>query len=654
MTTHRSSVSRLSQAAPLAAVAFALLTAAPAPAQDEDGVRQTVARVAYVSGNVAFSRGDDPDHWQDAVINVPLTLGDRLWTGKGARLELQAPGTRLFVAPETQLSILDLREDAFQFSLSVGTATVRLHHLGEGAIFEVDTPNTAVTIRTPGLYDVRVDEDGNTRVDVFEGSAIAAVGRDVAELRGGDVLRVRGTDAPVYEMEPLGAPDSWDRWVAERTRHGQSVVAARYVGGGVAGIEDLDSHGRWEQIPPYGWAWTPRTVVTGWAPYRDGRWIWQDPWGWTWVSREPWGWAPYHYGSWVSASGRWYWVPEGPAVRPVRYAPARVVFVGGGPGGAVVATGPAAYVGWFPVHPHDRFLPWWGSPAVVPGPHVTYGNRTHVTVVQRNAFVGGGYVRETHVRDAHLLREFSTAPVYHGPIPLVPTTSSLRFAPPSFHRELPRPPEKFLDRHVATSLPPPPRPPSFDTKVDVIREGHGRPYHQPDVVRPAPERTHETRGTAAGPRPETRDLTRPRTDARPTKEYAGPKATPFPGTKKYEDERPYHPEGYQQRQYPTKAPTRPPDKAVKAPTPAAKVSGPAAKDLDAFESYSKGRKPPPEKIHEPTDGSLKTQKGPPDKVHAPMEGSAKTQRTAVPEKPRTSTAPKPPPEKKHLADKPDS
>lgn len=627
---------------PVLAVAAGLVLS-PGPkalGEDDAGIRQTVARVAYVSGNVVFSRGDDPDHWQDVMMNVPLTLGDRLWTENGARLELQAPGARLFVAPETQLSILDLREDVAQLSLSVGTAALRLHHLGEGETFEVDTPNTAVTIRAPGLYRVHVDEDGNTRVDVSEGSAVAAVGRDVAELHGGDALRVRGMDAPSYELEPLGALDSWDRWVEERTRHGQSVVAARYVGGGIAGIEELDSHGRWERIPQYGWAWTPRTVVSGWAPYRDGRWIWQDPWGWTWVSREAWGWAPYHYGSWVSASGRWFWVPVGPAVRTVRYAPARVVFVGAGPGGAVVQTGSVAYVGWFPVHPRDRFIPWWGAPAAVSGRNVTYVNRSYVTVVQRDTFVGGAYVRETHIRDARVIRELSAAPAYHGPIPLVPTVASVRFATPSFHHELLRPPVRFVDRHVATSLPPPPRPPAFNTKLDVIRENHGRPYHRPDVERMAPEKTHETRAPGT-PRPDMRDSTRARPDARPPKEYTGPRATPVPSPKKLDESRPHGAEGFRDARPPVKAPTRPPDAAAKVPTPAAKVRTPAAKIPT-----------PTAKNHAAVEPHSKVQKPPPEKIHVPPDGAPKTQKTPVVDKPKTSSAPKPQPEKKPPPDKP--
>ncbi len=56
-----------------------------------DDIRQTVARLAYVSGDVSFARGDDSDAWQAADRNVPMTLGDRVWTA-GGRLELQVHG----------------------------------------------------------------------------------------------------------------------------------------------------------------------------------------------------------------------------------------------------------------------------------------------------------------------------------------------------------------------------------------------------------------------------------------------------------------------------------------------------------------------------------------------------------------------------------
>src|SRR6476661_7902607 len=87
---------------------LALGSTARAQSQDDDGVRQTVARVAYLSGEVSYARGDDPGDWQPASLNFPMTLGDRLYTGKGSRLELQTECGTIYLAPETDLAALNL------------------------------------------------------------------------------------------------------------------------------------------------------------------------------------------------------------------------------------------------------------------------------------------------------------------------------------------------------------------------------------------------------------------------------------------------------------------------------------------------------------------------------------------------------------------
>ena len=110
----------------------------------------------------------------------------------------------------------------------------------------------------------------------------------------------------------------------------------------------MDDNGDWRPDPGYGNVWYPR-VAAGWAPYREGHWAWIAPWGWTWVDDEPWGYAPFHYGRWLSIRGRWGWVPGPPEVRPV-YAPALVVFVGGGGGFG-------GNMGWFPLGPREVYVP---------------------------------------------------------------------------------------------------------------------------------------------------------------------------------------------------------------------------------------------------------------------------------------------------------
>ena len=130
----------------------AVLAVAAAPgllaqdAGDEQDFQQTVARVAWLTGESSLQRGDDPDHWQPLALNVPLTIGDRVYASPTGRLELEAPGLRAFVAPGTELTTLNLTEDVQQYSISQGTATFRLSHRDDEDVIEIDTPNAAITL----------------------------------------------------------------------------------------------------------------------------------------------------------------------------------------------------------------------------------------------------------------------------------------------------------------------------------------------------------------------------------------------------------------------------------------------------------------------------------------------------------------------------
>src|SRR5450755_2995889 len=96
---------------------FAFLAVAAAPgllaqtAGEEQDFQQTVARVAWLTGESSLQRGDDPDQWQPLAVNVPLTIGDRVYASPTGRLDLEAPGLRAFVAPGTEFTALNLTED---------------------------------------------------------------------------------------------------------------------------------------------------------------------------------------------------------------------------------------------------------------------------------------------------------------------------------------------------------------------------------------------------------------------------------------------------------------------------------------------------------------------------------------------------------------
>jgi Family of unknown function (DUF6600)/FecR protein len=437
-------------------------------------IRQTVARLAYVSGDVSFARGDDPDDWQPANANIPMTLGDRTWTS-GGRLELQVHGGNLIrLAQSTDLAALNLTEDTKQFSLSAGVASFRIRRLGDEEVFEVDTPNAAITFERTGDYRIDVRPDGDTRVQVRRGRAIVASGGGQVPLGSGDAMLIEGYEPPRYDMIGMAPADGWDRWVADRDARYANVRSYDYVSADIAGVEDLDRYGRWQQVPSYGWCWTPATVTVGWQPYRVGRWIWQDPWGWTWVSSEPWGWAPYHYGRWVTWNSGWFWVPVAPRVAVATYSPALVAFVGGGPGFSVSVGLGTDYIGWFPLAPRDPLIPWWGRPTtVVNVTNITYVNRTYVTVVNQNTFVTSRAVTTNYVRDKAIINRVERAPVVRGAIPIAPTRESIRVA--TRQAAAPRPPAAVTSRAVVTRMAPPPAPPRFDQKVAAIRENRGRP-----------------------------------------------------------------------------------------------------------------------------------------------------------------------------------
>ena len=458
--------------------ALAILAAAVAGAQGpgaDTGIQQAVARVSFLSGDVSYNRGDEPDVWQDAAVNVPMTLGDRMYLRDGrAELQLQG-GNFVRLGAQSDLSVLNLTDEVEQFSLQAGTASFHISGLRNQESFEVDTPNVAVTFERAGDYRLDVDPDGNTRVAVRRGQALVAAGGGQVPLPAGSEMDVTGVDSPQYDIVALPGLDAWDRWVDQRGARSRGLSSG-YVNAGVVGVEDLDQYGRWSNIPQYGRVWSPASVEAGWQPYRSGRWGWQDPWGWTWIADEPWGWAPYHYGRWVTSSSRWYWVPVSPRAAYARYSPALVAFVGGGPGwSASFSIGGGGYMGWFPLGPRDPFVPWWGSRARAYGnvANATYVNRNYVTVVNQNTFVSGGNIARSYVRDPSVVRQIVAAPVIRGALPVMPVAGALRVS--GITATAARPPAPVNSRAVVTRLAPPPAPPTFQSKVASIREQRGAP-----------------------------------------------------------------------------------------------------------------------------------------------------------------------------------
>jgi hypothetical protein len=476
------------------AVAALALTAAAGAAVADPPAR--VARLAYVDGTVSFSPAGD-DEWVRAVPNRPLVAGDRLWTDRDGRAELQMANKSLRLGAFTSVALLNVDDRIEQIELTQGVLHLSVRRLSDGETIEIDTPNFAFSVTGPGVYRFEVDPgDQSSLLVVRRGEGEVYGDRNAYVIVAGQAFRYWGTDLRDQEYLQPPAIDEFESWAASRDRRYANLASARYVAPGMIGYEDLDAHGTWRVVGDYGNVWIPRDVPAGWAPYRNGHWSWIDPWGWTWIDDAPWGFAPFHYGRWVDVGNRWGWVPGPSRVRPV-YAPALVAFVGGGGWSVSVSSGPA--IGWFPLAPGEVYRPAYAVSR-------DYFTRVNVAnTVINNTYVTNVYNNRDapHARYAHLRRpaaitavpqaafaqaqpvqraRLSVAPEVMNKAEVLPLAKiapervSVRGSAPAARA---RPPAAAVDKPVVAKAPPPPAPLPLATKLPMLSATPGQPLDRP-------------------------------------------------------------------------------------------------------------------------------------------------------------------------------
>ncbi len=494
-------------------------------AADDDDPPTRAARLSYASGSVSFEPAGT-DEWVDAVVNRPMTTGDKLWADQDGRVEVRIDSYALRLGPQTGFSFLNLDDNVVQVRLTEGSLNVRVRRLDENQTLEIDTPNLAFNILRVGSYRIDVNENGDaTLVTVREGQGEVTGGGSAYPVHAGDSVNFSGVDQLSADVEGIGDGDDFDQWSNSRDQRWAHSSSARYVSDDAVGYEDLDENGQWDSDPEYGTVWYPRTVAADWAPYRYGHWVWVSPWGWTWVDDASWGFAPFHYGRWVVARGRWCWVPSPPRpayvtreyVRPV-YAPALVAWVGGG---AAVGVG----VAWFPLGPRDVYAPSYHvSERYVERVNVSNTrivNRTQITNVYNNVYVNKTTVNVTNITyqnqrannavTATSQASFTTAqPVGRNQVrvdarqvavaPVSPTTAVApqprSFAGAAAPAKV-RPPATLASRNVVAKTAPPPPPAPVAQQVKAVEANGGRPVAVTQMRANQPEAARENVRVAA-------------------------------------------------------------------------------------------------------------------------------------------------------------
>lgn len=455
-----------------------LLMAATAFAQDPPS---RVARLNWMAGDVSFQPAGI-DTWTSASLNYPLTTGDHVYTDRGSRAEMHIGPNAFRLDGQSNFGFLNLDENTVQVRFTGGSLEIRLRRLDDQDVYEVDTPQVAISLLRTGDYRIDTDLERNaTMVTVTSGQVeVSADGISFTLHARQTAYFADGARPDVRDANPM---DDFDSFTADRNAREDRIPAPVHVSSSMVGYEDLDAYGSWQDDTDYGWVWAPR-VNAGWAPYHEGRWAWVEPWGWTWIDEAPWGFAPFHYGRWANRGGVWVWAPGTVVARPV-YAPALVAFVGGSRFSLNVG------VAWFPLGPRERYVPAYRVSDTyvrqVNMTHVTNANPTNVYVNQRvpgavtavspAAFTGSRPVGRESVSVSQA--EIAQAPVVGTAPPLSPTSQSLL----SMGRANARvaQPSAALNRPVVAREVPPPPPVSFQARQQAIEQNQGRPL-APDQV----------------------------------------------------------------------------------------------------------------------------------------------------------------------------
>jgi len=494
----RSALSSVVVATALITVLATMILPPPAVAQDDpqDDPPTRVGRLGYLEGSVSFQPAGETD-WVQAVPNRPMTTGDQLWSDKDSRAEVQLGSAVIRLNENTGFSFLNLDDHTVQIQLTSGAVNVRVRRLSPDDDFEVDTPNLAFSISQPGSYRVEASEDGTyTIVSLRDGVGQATGNGQTYTLYAGQEGTFSGTDSLNADVEAIDDPDQFDNWAYARDHRYDQSPSARYLSADVVGYEDLDENGDWRDDSSYGHIWFPH-IEAGWAPYHTGHWDWIAPWGYTWVDDSAWGYAPFHYGRWVTVGGRWGWI-AGPVGVQAVYAPALVVFIGGGPGGW------GGNVGWFPLGPREVYVPPYQvsrgymtqvnisntsvNTTVITNVYnttiinksttitnVTYVNKSvqgAVTVVPQRAFAGAQPVARAAV--AVNAQQIASASI-SARVAVAPTQQAVLGAKASTSGHVAAPPAAVMNRQVVAKKTPPPPPVPFAKQQQALAAHPGQP-----------------------------------------------------------------------------------------------------------------------------------------------------------------------------------
>src|SRR5262249_12613798 len=151
-----------------------------------------VARLGYMSGNVAVRRGDSGEA-VSAAINAPLVAGDRLVTADNGRAEIQFDAMNLIrIGGSSEVRLSELAYHRYQIQIATGVTMFRMVRDSDAQV-EISTPSVAVRPLRAGVYRISVLPDGTSQITVRLGEAEVFSPRGSEPLEQGKTMMARGS-----------------------------------------------------------------------------------------------------------------------------------------------------------------------------------------------------------------------------------------------------------------------------------------------------------------------------------------------------------------------------------------------------------------------------------------------------------------------------
>ena len=239
-----------------------------------DATYPQMVRISFLEGDVRVARATVNENsgkpaWEAAIMNLPLSEGDSIVTGKDGRAEIEfEDASTIYLAENSVLNCMDLHTTEgvphTELALVSGTITTHLNSLMGGETFLIQTPTDNMLTRYPQQSNLRITSylDGMA-VTTLKAGTLAVAESNHLELKPGETLFLNA-GRRVTSVGITGKTQdftAYDAWVADRYSARASATAEVMQEAGlqkpVPGLAEMKGKGHFFQCPPYGMCWQP-------------------------------------------------------------------------------------------------------------------------------------------------------------------------------------------------------------------------------------------------------------------------------------------------------------------------------------------------------------------------------------------------------------